>query len=380
MTMDQGKRTRDTLTIRMLRAMEMEETHELSEAIWEIKHQDAKRTQVRSVIGVQGEYQDSEALNLKNKLLGEYGKDKLSEDISLGVGLPPDFRGPYGEAHIQLAKYYKPKWQKPFPLTDEQEEVMKALMDDLIQKHFIEKCHSGLWANNAFPGPKPGSKAKILWRLVGDYRHLNEQTVLDEHPLPLIEKVIQDQGLNRIFTIIDLEHGFHQVPLAPEFRPCTAFCVGRKRHQWKVIPMGIRNAGAFSQRMMDEILVDLEGIHCYIDDILVGSRGDSDKEAFTTHYKDVRRVLEQLCKFKIVAELSNVDFYTRSVQFCGHILEGGTRKPAPGKLMAVERLEKPTNIRGLRGFLGLCTFYSHYVKDYAKIAGPLMDVLRNIQG
>ena len=77
------------------------------------------------------------------------------------VGLPPDFRGPYGEAHIQLAKDYKPKWQKPFHLTGEREEVMKALVDDLIQKHFIEECHSGLWANNAFPVPKPGFKARI---------------------------------------------------------------------------------------------------------------------------------------------------------------------------------------------------------------------------
>ena len=46
--------------------------------------------------------------------------------------------------------------------------------------------------------------------------------------------------------------------------------------------------------------------------------------------------------------------------------------------MAVERWEKPANIRGLRGFLELCNFYSHYVKDYAKIAGPLMDCLKGI--
>ena len=184
--------------------------------------------------------------------------------------------------------------------------------------------------------------------------------------------------MNRIFTIIDLRQGFHQMPLAPEYRPYTAFWVGRKRYQWKVMPMGIKNAGAFFQRMMDEILGDLEGIHCYIDNILVGSCGGSDKEMFTKHYNDVRSVLEQLRKFKIIVETSKVDFFTRSVQFCGHILEGGTRKPAPGKLMVLERWEKPTNIRGLRGFLGLCNFYSHYVKDYGKIAGPLMDCLKGI--
>ena len=336
-TMDQGKRTRDTLTIQMVRAVEMRKMYELWEAIWEIKHQDAKRTQVRSVIGAEGEYRDREALKLKNKLLEEYGKDVLSGDVSLGFGLPPDFRGPYGEGHIQLAKDYKPKGQKPFHLTGEREEVMKALVDDCTEKHFIEECHSGLWANYAFPVPNPGSKAKIPWRLVGDYRYLNEQTVLDEHPLPLIEKVIQDQGLNRIFTIIDPKQAFHQMPLAPESRRCTAFWVGRKRYQWKVMSMGIKNAGAFFQQMMDESLGALEGIHCYLDDILVGSHGGSDKEISTERHNDVRRVLEHQRKYKIIAETSKMDLSTRCVEFCGHILESGTRKLAPGKLMAVER-------------------------------------------
>ena len=286
-TMDQGKRTRNTLTIPMLRAVEIEETHELGEDMLESKHQEAKRTQVRSVIWAEGEYQDPEALKVRNKLLEEYGKDVLSGDVSPGVGLPPEFRGPYGEAHIQLTKDYKPKWQKPFHLTGEREEVMKALVDDPIQKHSIEDCHSGLWAINAFQVPKPGSKAKIPPRSVGDYRYLNEQTLLDEHPLPLIERVIQDQGLNRIFTIIDARQGFHQMPIAPESRPCTAFWVGRKRYQWKVMPMGIRNAGAFFQRMMDYILGDLEGMNCYIDEWdPVGRVPRRRSPSTTTTYRD----------------------------------------------------------------------------------------------
>ena len=59
--------------------------------------------------------------------------------------------------HIQLAKDYKPKWQKP----GEREEVMKALVDDLIQKHFIEECHSGLWANNAFGWEGSGINGRL---------------------------------------------------------------------------------------------------------------------------------------------------------------------------------------------------------------------------
>ena len=260
----------------------------------------------------------------------EYGKDVLSGDVSLEVGVLPDFRCPYGEVHIHLAEDYKPKTQKPFHLTGEREEVMKAMVDDLINQHFIEEYHSGLWANNAFPVLKPGSKSNIPWRRVGHYRHLSKQTVLDEHPLPLTENMIQDQGLNWIFTIIDLKQGFHQMPPAPESQPRTAFWLRRKQYLWRVMPMGIKNAGAFFQQMTDEMLGDLKTIHCYIDDILVGFRAGSDNEMLTKHNNDVRRVLEQLRKFKIIPETSKVDLFTHSVQFCGHILKGGTRKPAPG--------------------------------------------------
>ena len=78
--------------------------------------------------------------------------------------------------------------------------------------------------------------------------------------------------------------------------------------------------------------------------------------------------------------MSTASFFSRSVEFCGQILEGGRRRPQPGKLDAIQRWELPTTLTGLRGFLGVANYYSNYLKGYAETAGPLMDLLKVPKG
>ena len=75
-----------------------------------------------------------------------------------------------------------------------------------------------------------------------DYRGLNAQTQHDSYTLPLIEDMLQKQHRRRIFTVIDLKHGYHQMPLAEESRACTAMSTPLGPLQWKVMPMGATNA------------------------------------------------------------------------------------------------------------------------------------------
>ena len=65
-------------------------------------------------------------------------------------------------------------------------------------------------------------KEKRKWRLVVDYRQLNEATLPDAHPLPLIENMLESQSKHKIFTIVDLSKGFHGIPVHPESRAVTA--------------------------------------------------------------------------------------------------------------------------------------------------------------
>ena len=87
-----------------------------------------------------------------------------------------------------------------------------------------------------------------------DYRGLNEQTEHDSYLLPLIDSILQKQQKMRIFTVLDLKHGYQQMPLHPDSRPCTAMSTPLGPMQWKVVPMGAKNGNAAFQRMIEDLL------------------------------------------------------------------------------------------------------------------------------
>ena len=111
---------------------------------------------------------------------------------------------------------------------------------------------------------------------------------------------------------------------------------------------------------------------------LPGSSSETEEELLANHDREVRAVLDRLRQEELLASVSKTDFFVRSVEFCGHVLENGTHRPAPGKMLARERWEKPDNVLGLRGFLGLANYFSGYVQNYASIATPLIEMLKNL--
>ena len=186
---------------------------------------------------------------------------------------------------------------------------MQETINDFLAKGWIEECTSA-WASNAFAVPKKGTGK---YRLVIDYRFLNEATVPDAHPMPLIEEMVQKQAGNRIFTVIDMKKGFHQMYLHPDDRPQTAMNIGGKRYQWKVMPMGIKNGPTIFQKMMDSCLGHLPCCSVYVDDIIIGSTGSTEREILETHAQDVQLVLEALRESGLVAEVSKTAFFTKRV-------------------------------------------------------------------
>ena len=221
-------------------------------------------------------------------------------------------------------------------------------------------------------------REKREWRLAVDYRQLNEATLPDANPLTLIENMLENQSKHEIFTIVDLGKGFHQIPLHPASRAKTATNLAGKQYQWRVMPMGIKNGPAIFKGVMDHVLQGFNCADVYIDDIIIGSSCDTEEELLANHDRDVRAMLDRLRKEEWVALVCKTDFFVRSVEFCGHVLENGTRGPAPGKMLALERWDKPDNVRQLRRLLGPANYYSAYVQSYASIATTLIEMLKNL--
>ena len=214
-------------------------------------------------------------------------------------------------------------------------------MEDFLARGWIEPCPASEWASNSFVVPK---KEKGKWRLVVDYHQLNEATLPDAHLLRIIQNMLENQSKHKIFTIVDLSKGFHEISLHPGSRAKTAMNLTGKRYQWRVMPMGIKHGPANFQQVMDHVLQGLDCADIYIDDIIIGSSGETEEELLASHERNVRAVVDRLRKEELVATVSKTDFFVHSDEFCGHVLENRTHRPAPGKMLALERWDKPDNV------------------------------------
>ena len=113
----------------------------------------------------------------------------------------------------------------------------------------------------------------------------------------------------------------------------------------------------------------------YIDDIIVGTRVEPGEDPITKHDGDLRRVLDILGADNLVCSGPKCRLFVKEIKFCGHILGGGMRRPAPGNLMAIEKWEVPQTISALRAFLGFTNYYAGYVHGYADVVARLQDKL-----
>ena len=145
------------------------------------------------------------------------------------------------------------------------------------------------------------------------------------------------------------------------------------------MPMGAKNGNAAFQRMMEDLLGPVRDCaDPFVDDIIIGSGTENmtEDELIDAHEKDLCRVLSELDKHNMVCKPTKASLFVKEVEFAGHVVGHGQRRPMPGKLASLHHWEKPQTISELRSFMGFCNYYSGYVRMYAELSGPLHKMLQ----
>ena len=119
-----------------------------------------------------------------------------------------------------------------------------------------------------------------------DFRAVNEATVTDAHPLPLINDILQKHGGHKVWSLLDMKGGSHQVPFKVENRYITCMSTPRGTKQWTVLVMGLKNARSIFQRMMEWVLRDIDCCEVYIDYVIIGSDGIDEEDVIRNHERD----------------------------------------------------------------------------------------------
>jgi transposase InsO family protein len=243
----------------------------------------------------------------------------------------------------------------------EQEEIKKMLAQGVIEPAMSE------WASPVVLVPKSDGSL----RFCVDYRRLNAITVPDTYPLPRMDECIDSLGDAAIFTTLDCNSGYWQIPVHPPDRDKTTFTSHHGTYRFRRLPFGLRNAPATFQRAIDVILSGVKWKTClvYLDDVIIFS---PDRESHLGHVDEALSLLRQA---GLSLKLKKCRFFSETVDYLGHVIRPGRLGVAEKNTDALRTAAPPRTQTELRSFLGLCNVYRRFVPKFSTIAAPLNSCL-----
>ena len=184
-------------------------------------------------------------------------------------------------------------------------------------------------------------------RICIDLKPLNDGVMRETFPIPVVDDSLAKLAGARIFSKVDANSRFWQIPLAPQSRHLTTFITPFGRFCFNKLPFGISSAPELYQRRMSQILAGLEGVLCHIDDVLIFGATPAEHETRLT------AVLTLLAAAGVTLNKDKCEFYRNNIRFLGHLIDQDGIHADPDKVAAIVRLQPPSETSGLRRFLGM---------------------------
>ncbi|MCG8032787.1 MAG: reverse transcriptase, partial [Candidatus Thiodiazotropha taylori] len=244
---------------------------------------------------------------------------------------------------------------------------VKEHLKEMIEAGAIRPSHSPYSSNVVIVRKKDGTI-----RFCVDFRKLNNKTIKDAYAIPRVEDSLHLLAGARYFSKLDLRSGYWQVEIKEEDKHKTAFQVGNLGFfEFNRMPFGLCNAPASFQRLMERCMGDLNLRDCliYLDDVIIFS------STFEEHLDRLEEVFTRLRQHNLKLKPSKCEFLKSEVTYLGHVVSEAGIRTDPDKTKAIKNWPIPRNVKEVRAYLGFTGYYRRFIKDYAKIARPLNDLL-----
>jgi hypothetical protein len=255
---------------------------------------------------------------------------------------------------------------KPYRYSPQQKDEIEKQIKEMLKQGIIQPSHSPFASPVLLVKKKDGS-----WRFCVDYRHLNAVTVKNRYPMPIVDELLDELAGAQFFTKLDLHSGYHHIRMVPQDESKTAFKTHSGHYEFRVMPFGLSCAPATFQAAMNSIFAHMirKTVLVFMDDILIYSKTLADHKE---HLQSVFMLLEEN---KLCIKKSKCSFAKQSLEYLGHIIGANGVSTDPSKIAAVQQWPTPTNVKQLRGFLGLTGYYRKFIRQYGVICRPLTTLL-----
>ncbi len=271
--------------------------------------------------------------------------------------------------HIKIDRSVTPVVSPPRNQPAAIRERLKETLDEMEATGVIRKVDEPTeWVNSLVVIEKPKSK-KL--RICLDPRPLNTAICREHFQLPTLEDIATRLTGARVFSKLDANHGYWQIPLSESSQLLTTFNSPFGRYCFKRMPFGIKSAQEVFQKRMNQLLGDLPGVETDIDDILVW--GTSQEE----HDERLESVLKRCEQINLTLNKEKCQFRVPEVTYIGHTLNAKGVQPDSEKIRAIQDMPPPVDKKGVERLLGTINYLAKFIPNMSSITHPIRELLKS---
>ncbi|CAL8992900.1 unnamed protein product [Prunus brigantina] len=262
----------------------------------------------------------------------------------------------------------RPVRQKRRAYDPERYEAMRAEVEKLSNIGFIKEADYPSWLANVVMVRK-GTKG---WRMCVDYTNLNRACPKDSFPLPRIDQLVDATAGHALLSFMDAYSGYNQIFMHPEDQAHTSFITDRGLYCYKVMPFGLKNAGATYQRLVNSIFAPLIGntMEVYVDDMLVKSRTTDQ------HIPNLSAMFTILKQYKMRLNPTKCAFGVASGKFLGFMISQRGIEANPEKIQAILDMAIPKTVKDIQSLTGRVAALTRFISKATDRCAPFFKALK----